>query len=160
VAVILAVTVAAVIVERFDIEHGQWVIWSAASVVTGDAASARIKFQDRLVGATIGVPFGIVLGVFVLPHTRFVFDLVALLAVLTFVAFQRYRVGFGARCAGVARDLIVAGHSALTASERVANVVLGCIVGIVFVLAVHAIVLGQLKPQRRTRSSRRGTFSR
>ena len=31
VAVVLAVTVAAVIVERFDIEHGQWIIWSAAS---------------------------------------------------------------------------------------------------------------------------------
>lgn len=157
VTVILAVSVTAVIVERFDIEHGQWVIWSAASVVTGDAASACIKFRDRLVGAAVGVPLGITLGRLVLPHTRFVFDVVALLAGLTFVAFRRYRVGFGVRCACVALDLVVTGHSALAASQRVANVVIGCIIGIVFVVAVQAIARRGLEPQRCTGSARQCT---
>jgi hypothetical protein len=43
------------------------VIWSAASVVTGDAASARRKLNDRLLGAFVGVPIGVTLG-FLMPH--------------------------------------------------------------------------------------------
>ncbi len=82
------------------------------------------------------------------PHTHFVFDLVALLAVVTFVAFQRYRVSFGGTLC-LCRARLDRGRPLCPGCEPArGNVVLGCIVGMVFVLAVHAIDASQRKPQR------------
>ncbi|TPJ83295.1 FUSC family protein [Mesorhizobium sp. B2-5-4] len=138
IAVAFAVALAAALVERYHIGHGQWVIWSAASVVTGDAASARAKLRDRVLGAVVGVPAGNALGL-LLPHNRIVLELTALLAVLTLVGFRRYNVGFGARSACAAMAFIVINQSIFAAGERAANVILGGVVGIVFVLGVHVV---------------------
>jgi hypothetical protein len=67
VTVALAVGCAAALVEWRHVEHGQWMMWSAASVVTGNAVSARQKFRNRLTGAIIGVSFGVTIGL-LLPH--------------------------------------------------------------------------------------------
>lgn len=56
IAVALAVGVAAALVEWRHIDHGQWMIWSAASVVTGSWPSARLKFRNRIAGAVVGIP--------------------------------------------------------------------------------------------------------
>lgn len=56
IAAALSVAVAATAVEPLHLDHGQWVIWSAASVVTGDPASGHRKLRDRLTGAIVGVP--------------------------------------------------------------------------------------------------------
>ncbi len=138
VSIAMAVTLAAMIVTRFDIQNGQCVIWSAASVVTGDVATARAKFRDRLVGASTGVPVGIVLGL-LLPHDRWVVDLTVLAAVLTLVAFQRYVVAFAARSACAALAFVIVGQSSVMAGERLVNVAIGCVIGILLVLGVHAI---------------------
>jgi uncharacterized membrane protein YccC len=138
VAVTLAVAAAASIVELFHIHHGQWVIWSAASVVTGDAISARAKLRDRFVGAMVGVPVGILLGI-ALPHDRFALEFVAVLGVMTLVAFRSYPVGFAARCACAAALFVIAGQSAFAATQRVENVVLGGTIGIALVFPVHVI---------------------
>jgi len=136
VAVALAVAVAASMVEYWHLGHGQWVVWSAASVVTGDAASSQIKLRDRAIGALVGVPGGVVLG-WLLPHTSLVYALVAIASVLTLVAFRRYVHGFGARCACVAAALIVADQGTSVAAERVVNVLLGGATGVVFVFGLH-----------------------
>lgn len=138
IAVTLSVAIAAAVVELFHMHHGQWVIWSSASVVTGDAISARTKLRDRLIGASVGVPIGILLGI-ALPHDRLILELVAVVAVLTLVAFHNYPVGFAARCACAAALFIIAGQSAVAATQRLENVVLGCTIGIVLVFAIHAI---------------------
>ena len=46
-AVTLAVACSATLVAWRHIEYGQWAIWSSASVVTGNAASAHLKLRDR-----------------------------------------------------------------------------------------------------------------
>ena len=62
IAAALSVAVAATAVEWLHLDHGQWVIWSAASVVTGDAASGHRKLLDRMTGAVVGVPVGVAIG--------------------------------------------------------------------------------------------------
>lgn len=138
IAIALSVAVAASLVRGFDIAHGQWVIWSAACIVTGDAASARVKLQDRVIGALVGVPAGVAVGL-MLPHYRFVYEIDLVIALLTFVAFHRYRTGFGVRCGCAAIAFILLGQSTITAGERAANVILGGMIGILFVLLVPII---------------------
>lgn len=70
-AVTLAVACSATLVAWRHIEYGQWAIWSSASVVTGNAASAHLKLRDRGLGALLGVPLGLAVGA-ALPHVLLV----------------------------------------------------------------------------------------
>jgi hypothetical protein len=138
IAMALAVGLAAALVEWRNIEHGQWMIWSAASVVTGSAASARLKFRNRIAGAIVGVPAGIFAGLLV-PHDTFSRDLVVLAALLTLVCIRPYVMAFGTRCACAAMAFVVAGQSWTFAGERLINVAVGSAIGLLFTLAVHVM---------------------
>jgi len=139
IAAALAVAAAALLVEWLHVPRAQWAVWSAASVVTGEVATARRKLADRMLGALVGVPVGVVCAL-VAPHATVLLRLAEIAIVLTLVAFRVYRVGFGARCACVAFALTFAGQWA-GAAERVANVVFGSSIGLTFVLAAHAIAI-------------------
>jgi hypothetical protein len=146
----LAVSVAALLVGWARVPRAQWVVWSAASVVTGDAASAWRKLGDRMIGVLAGAPIGVICALFA-PHEPWVLPLAGLGALLTLFAFRIYRVGFGARCALVAFALTAAGQSG-GAAVRIADVLLGGAVGFAFVLAVHELRLVQRrKPSARFR---------
>ena len=138
-AVALAVALAATLVEWLHLGNGQWVIWSAASVVTGEARSSRLKLRDRAVGAIIGVPIGIGLGQFV-PHNGFGYGVACILGFTSLVGGGRYVIQFGLRCAFCALAIIVAGQTSTIAGERVLNVLIGGVIGIVFFLGVHAAI--------------------
>ncbi|QCP53232.1 FUSC family protein [Trinickia violacea] len=140
VAAALAVGVAASLVEWQGIHFhfAQWLVWSAASVVTGDVATARAKWKDRMTGAIVGVPAGILVGIF-MPHAPVFFDVLTAATVLTLVAFNRYVIAFGTRCALHAVTIIVAGHAVFLADYRAIDVVVGSVIGIVFVLGTHLI---------------------
>ncbi len=151
IAAALAVAVAASAVEWWHIDHGQWVIWSAASVVTGDAASGHKKLRDRVTGAIVGVPAGIAVGL-LLPQTMLAYDGVAcgiatVVAVLSLVALRPYVVAFGLRCGCAGFGLLLASQSTAIAAERTANVILGGIIGIAFVLIIRAVA-GAFQPVR------------
>ena len=144
-AVTFAVALAATLVEWRHLGNGQWTIWSAASVVTGNAGTARAKPGNRAFGALIGVPAGICLGQLG-PHGAFAFDLTVLASFLTIVAFNRYIIGFGTRCMLIAAAFMIAGESASVAAERVSNVILGGVIGLVFVVGFHAVAIRRMEP--------------
>jgi hypothetical protein len=137
VAVALAVAAAAWLVKAQHLPHGQWVIWSAASIVTGNAATGRRKARDRMAGAIVGVPVGIVLDLLV-PHNAVTYGLTTTASLLTIVAFRRYVLGFGLRCAGAALALMLVGQTSAVAAERAGNVILGGLIGLLFVSLVQA----------------------
>ncbi len=137
-AVTFAVAVAASLVEWRHLGNGQWTIWSAASVVTGNAGTARAKLGNRAIGVMIGVPAGIGLGHFA-PHDAFAFDLAVLASFLTIVAFKRYVIGVGTRGMLIAAAFMIAGESVSVAAERVSNVILGGLIGVIFVFGFHAL---------------------
>ncbi|WP_063534217.1 FUSC family protein [Burkholderia sp. MSMB1589WGS] len=153
VAVALAAAVAALLVEWLHIDNGQWAIWSAASVVTGDAATARLKLRDRGLGALVGVPLGLAAG-YALPHGALVYTLATLASVLTLVAFRHYATGFSARCACIACASWIAQQSAAIAAERVVNVLAGGLIGVAFVLATHWFATRPLARWRNARANR------
>ncbi|MDR6497682.1 hypothetical protein J2785_000825 [Burkholderia ambifaria] len=144
--VAIAVGGAAALVEWRHIEHGQWMIWSAASVVTGSTASARAKFADRVLGVLAGVPVGIFIGLQVPddPATR---AWVVFATLLTLVGIRPYRLAFATRCACAATALVVAGHAWAFAGERLVNVALGSAIGLACALA--APVIARRLPDRR-----------
>jgi hypothetical protein len=132
-ATAIAVLVAATAVEIFDLAQGQWMIWSAASVVVGDVATSTNKLKLRALGAFVGVPLGLLMG-HCLPASRAGYSFAVLGATLTLVAFNRYGVGFGARCFFIALAATFTGGASGVAEERVINVLIGGVLGIIAVL--------------------------
>jgi hypothetical protein len=129
----IAVFAAAALVEVFNLAQGQWLIWSAASVVVGDLATSTNKLKLRIIGASVGVPLGFLTGL-CLPASRIGYSLAAIGALLTLVAFNRYVVGFGARCFFIALAALLAGSGSGIPEERVTNVFVGGAFGIVAVV--------------------------
>jgi hypothetical protein len=139
IAVTCAVGLAATLVEWQALDHGQWVIWSAASVVTGEAGTEHKKFHNRITGALIGVPLGVIIGCW-LPHIPLVYGGGILAGLLTLIAFKRYIVGFGARCLFIALTLTVGGGSIVIAGERIFNVILGGLIGVTCVFVLRQLL--------------------
>jgi hypothetical protein len=149
IAAALSVGMAASLVVWHRIHYPEWLIWSAASVVTGDVSTAIAKWKDRTVGAIVGVTIGMAVGVF-MPHAPLLFDVLTAAIALALVAFNRYVVAFGARCALHAIAIIVAGHTALSADARAIDVVIGSMIGLIFVLGTNLAARSLVG--RRTRS--------
>lgn len=158
-ATALAVAVAATVVQVCNIPHGQWLIWSAASVVTGDANSGRAKMRDRALGALLGVPAGVAVAT-LLPHNATIAGVASVIALLTLVAFRRYIWGIGLRCACVALALSLAGQSMLVASERIVNLVLGGLLGIAAVAVVQRVAGNSVSLRLQRRLTRRRRHAR
>jgi hypothetical protein len=137
-ATALAVFAAAALVEVLNLAQGQWVIWSAASVVVGDLTAVTGKLKLRAIGALIGAPLGLLLGV-ELPQSRVGYSFAVLGATLTLIVFSRYAVGFGARCFFIALAASFAGGASGIAEERVANVVIGGVFGLVAVALMELV---------------------
>lgn len=134
ITVAFAVAGSAALVEWRHIDHGQWLIWSAVSVVTGNASSARQKFHDRLMGAIGGVVVGIAAGL-VMPNLPLVRVLIVFTTMLTLVCIRPYRLAFGARCACAALALVLAGGQWISGGERLLNVAAGSTIGLICALA-------------------------
>jgi uncharacterized membrane protein YccC len=134
-AVAGAVAIAALFAEWRHVPYAQWVIWSAASVVTGDVAGARRKLRDRSAGALLGVPIGLVLSL-AAPHAPWMLRLAGIGGLLSLIVFRLYPVAFGTRCALIAFGLSIAGQLN-GAAERVENVLVGGAIGLVLVLLAH-----------------------
>jgi len=133
-----AVAVAALLIEWRHPPHAQWIVWSAASVVTGDVTSARRKLGDRALGALIGVPIGIALAL-AAPDASWLLKSAAIVGLLTLIVFRLYPVAFGVRCAVIAFALSIAGELS-GAAVRVENVLVGGAIGLALVFITHAVV--------------------
>jgi uncharacterized membrane protein YccC len=131
-ATTMAVFAAATLVEILDLAQGQWVMWSAASVVVGDLPASTDKLKQRAIGAFVGVPLGFLAGL-ALPQNRAGYALAVLAATLTLISFSRYIVGFGLRCFFIALAASFAGGASGIAEERVANVIIGGAFGLIAV---------------------------
>ncbi|MGP2704828.1 FUSC family protein, partial [Serratia marcescens] len=139
-AVIFAVGLSAALVEWRQLDYGQWVIWSAVSVITGDMATTRNKLRQRASGALMGVPAGILLG-YLIPHSDMGYELLTVATMLTLVSFHRCALGFGVRCACIACALIIAGKAPEIAAERAFNVLLGGGIGLLFAFLMDGALL-------------------
>ncbi len=136
-ATALAVFAAAALAEGLELAQGQWVIWSAASVVVGDLSASTGKLKLRAIGAIVGAPLGLLIGL-ALPESRIGYSLAVLGAILTLIAFTRYVVGFGSRCFLIALAAAFAGGSSGIAEERVINVLIGGAFGLLAVVITEA----------------------
>jgi Fusaric acid resistance protein-like len=132
-ATAIAVLAAATAVEAFNLAEGQWMIWSAASVVVGDLATSTHKLKLRALGALVGVPLGLLTAHF-LPASRAGYSLAVLGATLTLVTFNHYVIGFGARCFFIALAAALTGAASGIPEDRVINVLIGGVLGIAAVI--------------------------
>lgn len=139
-----AVALAATYVELFDAPLGNWVIWSAASVIYVDRAAAQSKARDRILGAAIGVALGVALGP-LLPQGEITYTIAVLLLMLSLVVLPVYPLAFGTRSFCVTIAAITLTHSFKMGMERVENVVIGALIG----LAAHYLLSDWLRPDAR-----------
>ena len=139
IAITLAVSLSALLVEAEEVTKGQWLIWSSASVITGEISTVSRKLRDRAIGAMVGVPLGIILGT-LLPHTTFYVNLGSLCTLLTLVAFRNYVLGFGSRCCFIALVITLMNEGVMSAGERILNVLLGGIIGVSIFYITHKTI--------------------
>ncbi|MBR0686285.1 FUSC family protein [Bradyrhizobium manausense] len=144
-ATAIAVFAAAALVEILNLAQGQWVMWSAASVVVGDLSASTDKLKQRAIGALAGVPSGFLAGL-ALPQNRVGYALAVLAATLTLISFSRYVVGFGLRCFFIALAASFAGGASGIAEERIGNVIIGGAFGLIAV-ALTDIVWQRVTPK-------------
>ncbi|MCK1386685.1 FUSC family protein [Bradyrhizobium sp. 21] len=137
-ATAMAVFAAAALVEILDLAQGQWVMWSAASVVVGDLAASTGKLKQRAIGAFVGVPLGFLTGL-LLPPSRIGYAVAILAATLTLISFSRYIVGFGLRCFFIALAASFAGGASGIAEQRIVNVLIGGTFGLVAVALTETV---------------------
>jgi hypothetical protein len=67
-------------------------IWSSASVVVGDLETSTNKLKLRIIGASVGVPLGFLIGSSCLPASQISCSFAEIGTLLTLVAFNRYVV--------------------------------------------------------------------
>jgi hypothetical protein len=137
IAMVAGVGIAALMVEYRHMHQAQWVIWGAASIVTGSVDTARTKLQNRAFGVIVGVPIGVLLGRYLVPHSTVAVTLAILAVFLTLVAFRRYAVAYFSRCVLVAMAIMLANLSAADAFERLTHVIAGGAIGMACVVGVH-----------------------
>lgn len=128
----LAVLVTALAVSVWHPPFGQWVIWSSASVATGELTSARRKGLDRAVGALVGLSAGVGLGL-LLPRSAALHAVGIPLTLLTLVAFRNYRAAFASRCALIVLTAAAGGEGLGIGLDRLVLVVVGGAVGLALV---------------------------
>ncbi len=132
IAIYLGVMLAASLVIFLHIPRGEWIIWSVASVITLEFSTSREKFNDRMLGAIVGVPLGLLAALFA-PKIEIMYVFAALGIMLTLVAFKRYRLAFGCRCFFVAFAAFIVSSTPIIAVERIANVLAGGLIGLIAV---------------------------
>lgn len=140
IAMALGVGVSAFLVQYLPMQNGQWMIWGVASVITGEIETTPGKFHQRLIGVSIGVPIGILLGQFI-PSTPFDLTLTTVALFLTLVAFRRYIIAYTLRCIFVATAVILITHSRTIAFERLSHVIIGGAIGLGCAMLCHFLKL-------------------
>ena len=146
-ATAMAVFAAAALVEILDLAQGQWVMWSAASVVVGDLSASTGKLKQRAIGAFVGVPLGFLAGL-ALPPSRVGYAIAVLAATLTLISFSRYILGFGLRCFFIALAASFAGGASGIAEERIVNVLIGGTFGLIAVALTEIVWLRIVRKDR------------
>lgn len=128
----LAVLAAAALVAVLHAKDGQWMIWSAATVVTGEVAGSRNKLYQRCLGALFGVPIGFGMGLLV-PVSPLLHSICLIISLLTLVALRNYVFSFGARCMFIALAAALIGEGSSVSVARAADVVIGGCFGLISV---------------------------
>lgn len=135
---LFAVLIAASWVRLGHIEPEKWVIWSSASVSTGERETSLKKHRDRLLGVLLGVPIGLLLSR-ILPYGPVLYSLCILLIGVSIDTVRNYRLAFGLRgtlCVLAASNVQQGFGLGLM---RVEDVILGGMIGLVTSLLWHAM---------------------
>lgn len=131
-----AVLLGALVVRHFGLPSGEWLIWSAASVVTGSLATAQRKAGDRVAGAVLGAGAGVALSWLALQLApallRDSHAVVAACTAVTAVSLgccPHYRLAFGLRSMMCVVLAASAGAGYGAGLLRPENVLLGGLIG-------------------------------
>ena len=141
-SVMISTTVALV----FDLHHLQWVVWSSASIVLASFDKTKQKLEERVVGASIGLPMGMIF-LWLFPSYHHLYFLAPAFILMTLISFKYYPVAFGLRCFFVALAAGIVGESFELGWERVQGVAVGGAIGIACSYA--AVIIGKISAQKR-----------
>lgn len=131
---ILPIALSGLIWYVYKIKEPEWLLWSSLSVVNTELNLLVEKFRQRVIGATIGVGLGLIVGL-LLPHSQWVAYICFIMIILSLRGFKDYFTGYFVRSFFVI--LYAGNHSLEIALLRSSNVIIGGIIG---VLATSALL--------------------
>ncbi len=131
---VLPIALSGLIWYTYKIKEPEWLLWSSLSVVNTELTLLFEKFRHRIIGATIGVGLGLIVGL-LLPHSQWVAYICFIMIILSLRGFKDYFTGYFVRSFFV---ILYAGNHSLEISLlRSSNVIIGGIIG---VLATSALL--------------------
>jgi len=130
-AIFIVTGIASTLVLIWHTPKAEWMIWSAASVITLDLKSAKEKLFQRSLGVFIGIPLGFLVSYFLLPKLDLIYTLASLGIVLSLVAFKNYILAFGSRCFLLVIATYISTSNLSIALDRIENVLFGGVLGLV-----------------------------
>lgn len=136
IACAIAVFLCSMIVESEHILQGQWLIWSAVSVITGEMKTSHRKYQSRAIGVAAGGLAGMLIGT-VLPHNAFLVETGAIVIVLSLVSFKNYTLEYFIRCTSVAFVVTLLDEQTSLIFTRAFNVLIGGLLGVLLFKVVE-----------------------
>jgi hypothetical protein len=122
------VVISVLVCHYFNIREPQWMLWSSLSVVYPNFESVLLKMKHRLLGVSIGVSCGLLIGM-LLPSSEIVTYICFVMIMLSFGMFEDYAPCFLTRCFFIV--LYAGNDSPEIALTRLSNVIIGGIIGIV-----------------------------
>ncbi len=139
IAIFISVFVSALLATTLSIENPEWLIWSTASVITSEPRASHQKFLQRFLGACLGIILGIGISQLI-PHTELIYSLAVLGIMLTLTSFKNYFIGFASRCFFITIAAFAISTSSHVALIRVENVLLGGIIGLIFLNFINYLM--------------------
>jgi hypothetical protein len=145
VAIFFGVLTSALLVSFFQIDNAEWLIWSTASVITTDVFLAKAKLLHRFFGALIGASIGIGISIF-LPNSEFIYSLSILGIMLTLISFKTYFIAVIFRCFFITLAASALHEATHTAFSRIENILIGGLIGLIFINLVHYFFKEKIHP--------------
>lgn len=141
---VLPIALSGLIWYAYKIKEPEWLLWSSLSVVNTELNLLFEKFRHRLIGATIGVGLGVIVGL-LLPHSQSVAYICFIMIILSLRGFKDYFTGYFVRSFFI---ILYAGNHSLEISLlRSSNVIIGGVIGVLAtsaLLYVHQYYSGKI----------------
>ena len=113
----------------FQLPDPQWLLWSSLSVASLSFKKSHDKITQRLIGATIGLPLGIIATLLISTHNSFIYNLSFVGIIFSLRGIKDYQTAFMTRCFFIV--LFAGSHYLHTGGDRLIDVVIGGCIGLI-----------------------------
>ena len=140
-SIFLAILIGNYLIFKYNLPGGQWVLWSIVSVANNNVTDTKAKLMNRVNGVFLGSVIGFILcliAMYFVVNIPILGYVIALLTPATLL-IKPYVLAFTSRCLFITLSGYLIDHSFFKSFERISDVLLGGILGLIITIIVYYI---------------------